>query len=361
MTPCLYLHQILSCRHRPLGRLAELYSRLLHGADLSPSDELISLILLSAAQRKTRQEHIRKAIDAHREQKARQQQHQQPQLGLDSHSCGKADPPPPSHAAQHGSHADLTEQVNDSAYMSDDSSRHSKSSSLQSISPDKPANPGDSQQDALSQTLSTIHTPNAADDCDLLGKHSQQQRQDQRQAAGLHNRPDNHVTDTPRQSSKQASKTGQHQQQQQKRQTTSKPHEDATIRMLEHLKVMEEGRDINTAQGNAQEGNEQGGNRKSEADGGGDENACGGMSTTDRKSSRRHLNQDHFFHRDFMLAPSAFASEYDPDTAPDELADIYTGVSSSVHHVASALFGHMHGKWLYLRNSIIHGASTLYT
>ena len=352
---------ILSCRHRPLGRLAELYSRLLHGADLSPSDEFISLILLSAAQRKTRQEHIRKAIDAHREQKARQQQHHQPQLGLDSRSCGKADPPPPSHAAQqqHGSHADLTEQVNDSAYMSDDSSGHSKSGSLQSISPDKPANPGDSQHEALSQTLSTIHTPNAADDCDLLGKHSQPQRHDQRQADGLHNRPDGHVTGTPIQSSKQASKTGQHQQQQQqKKQTMSKP-QDAAIRMLAHLKAMEEGRDMNTSQGNVQEGDQQGGDRKSEADGGGDENACGGMSTTDRKSSRRHLNQDHFFHRDFMLAPSAFASEYDPDTAPDELADIYTGVSSSVHHVARAVFDHMHGKCLYLRNSIIHGASTL--
>jgi len=33
---------------------------LLHGADLSPSDEFVSLILLSAAQRKSRQEHIRR-------------------------------------------------------------------------------------------------------------------------------------------------------------------------------------------------------------------------------------------------------------------------------------------------------------
>ncbi len=48
------------CRRRPLGRLAELYSRLLHGADLSPSDEFVSLILLSAAQRKSWQEHIRR-------------------------------------------------------------------------------------------------------------------------------------------------------------------------------------------------------------------------------------------------------------------------------------------------------------
>ena len=37
MTSRLCLQHVLSCRHRPLGRLAELYSRLLHGADLSPS------------------------------------------------------------------------------------------------------------------------------------------------------------------------------------------------------------------------------------------------------------------------------------------------------------------------------------
>ena len=55
-----------------------------------------------------------------------------------------------------------------------------------------------------------------------------------------------------------------------------------------------------------------------------------------RKSTRRHLNQDHFFHRDFMLAPSAFANEVDPDTAPDELADIYTGKLSflQLQHIA---------------------------
>lgn len=58
------------CRQRPLGQLAELYSRLLHGADLSPSDEFISLILLSAAQRKSRQAHVRSAIELHKEQKA---------------------------------------------------------------------------------------------------------------------------------------------------------------------------------------------------------------------------------------------------------------------------------------------------
>ena len=37
------------------------------------------------------------------------------------------------------------------------------------------------------------------------------------------------------------------------------------------------------------------------------------------------LNGDEAFNQDGMLTPSSFACECDPETAPDELADIYTG------------------------------------
>ena len=317
-----------------MGRLAELYSRLLHGADLSPSDEFISLILLSAAQRKTRQEHIRKAIDAHRKQQ--QAQHQQPQLQENLHSCGRADPPPPSHGAaqqQHHNEGDLHGQVNDSAYMSDDSSGRGKSSSLQSISPDKPESDGSSPQQAVDETLSAIQTPNAADDCDLLGKHSQGQKGAQishQTGSGTHQRggghANDHVVDVGRQNSTPAT-SSQHEQPQE--QHMSEPQEDAALRMMRHLKAMEEGKGM----GASQQGRPQDQGHHPQ-DQGHQKIARGSLSEpagqhelsfTERKSSRRHLNQDHFFHRDFMLAPSAFASEYDPDTAPDELADIYTG------------------------------------
>lgn len=358
------------CRHRPLGRLAELYSRLLHGADLSPSDEFISLILLSAAQRKTRQEHIRKAIDAHRYQKS-QEQKQLPQLQQEHHSCR----PSQSAAQQHGSDMNLNGPVNDSAYMSDDSSGRHKSGSLQSHSPDQLADGNDThqhthqqalnaQQQVLNKTLSSISTPNAADDMDMLGRRCQPSGQNQIQAPGqeglqpaseMHHVGSVDVPMRVAENSRAREMHDQqrhhdehehmHQHQQPRGHSRSELQDDAAVRMIKHLKSMEEGLNCNSPKGKEHQRGHKGSHGLAEQ---GSRNGLSvngntreGLSFRDRKSSRRHLNQDHFFHRDFMLAPSAFASEYDPDMAPDELADIYTGQAlSQMLHCSSCICKH---------------------
>ena len=58
-----------ACRERPLERLADLYTGLLHGADLSPSDEAVSVILLSAMQRKWRNALVKKRLEDWRRSK----------------------------------------------------------------------------------------------------------------------------------------------------------------------------------------------------------------------------------------------------------------------------------------------------
>ncbi len=60
-----------ACRERPLERLADLYTGLLHGADLSPSDEAVSVILLSALQRKWRNALVKKRLEEWRRSKVR--------------------------------------------------------------------------------------------------------------------------------------------------------------------------------------------------------------------------------------------------------------------------------------------------
>ena len=59
------------CRERPLERLADLYTGLLHGADLSPSDEAVSVVLLSAMQRKWRNALVKKRLEEWRRSKVR--------------------------------------------------------------------------------------------------------------------------------------------------------------------------------------------------------------------------------------------------------------------------------------------------
>ena len=60
-----------TCRERPLERLADLYTGLLHGADLSPSDEAVSVVLLSAMQRKWRNALVKKRLEEWRRSKVR--------------------------------------------------------------------------------------------------------------------------------------------------------------------------------------------------------------------------------------------------------------------------------------------------
>lgn len=54
-----------------MERLADLYTGLLHGADLSPSDEAVSVILLSALQRKWRNALVKKRLEEWRRSKVR--------------------------------------------------------------------------------------------------------------------------------------------------------------------------------------------------------------------------------------------------------------------------------------------------
>ena len=52
----------LSHRDKPLDRLRQLYNILLKGADLTPSDTLVALVLLGAEQATVRHHHIRVAL-----------------------------------------------------------------------------------------------------------------------------------------------------------------------------------------------------------------------------------------------------------------------------------------------------------
>ncbi|KAL0022813.1 hypothetical protein WJX79_000883 [Trebouxia sp. C0005] len=221
-------------RHRPLGRLAELYSRLLHGADLSPSDEFVSLVLLSAAQRKSRQEHIRSALSKYRQEtSAAQQEANKPYEEIN----GKAPPPPPSN--------------DPSQHPSQSQEPHARKSHSHRSSRSHP------------QTQSKAESQDQRVDCN------------------------GEAHSTHLEYAKEAD--------------------------TQDLKDMEEGT--------------QGTDDQMEQKMNGERNP--GMQHG-RMSSRRKLNQDEFFRKDFMLAPSSYACEYEPNIAPDKLADIYTGYKERV-------------------------------
>ena len=345
--------------------MAELYSRLLHGADLSPSDEFVSLILLSAAQRKSRQAHVRNAIKLHRQQTASARQHAD--TAGSSHEDGRAPPPPPSHGpsrspsrspsksgprqalshshgrlpqeaqsldqmgpsfsqgkrstveAEHtGLREGLVKKLSPDGRLRSESEAESEtggtaatqssqrrekhsnqSSAVRSSSLEKSdSNIGEEMQD----TLSRIHTPNAADD-------TQGPAQSQAPSLDAQQDRDSHVVDMPAEDHEalppQCSASSVHGDAQVKRRSQPASSKKASV---QDLKDMEEGgtsTDTQTEQ------------KKS--------GAVSAQEHLSRMSSRRKLNQDEFFKRDFMLAPSSFACEYDPDVAPDKLADVYTG------------------------------------
>ena len=358
-------------RRRPLGRLAELYSRLLHGADLSPSDEFISLILLSAAQRKSRQAHVCNAIKLHRQQTASAKQHAG-KTGS-GHEDGRAPPPPPSHgpsrhpSQSHGQMAQTARSLNQmgrspsqgkgftmeveqtglpeaSAERPPSDARHRSHSGSESGTDGRPASPRSaemldqrsSQSSAvhnsslersdssigkeMQDTLSRIHTPNAPDD-------TQGPTQSPVQSPDSQQDRDSHVIDMPAEDHEslppQCSASSVHGDApaggKVKRRSQPASSKKADV---QDLKDMEEGGSCTDSQTQQKK------------------NKSGVDSTQvpqSRMSSRRKLNQDEFFKRDFMLAPSSFACEYAPDVAPDKLADIYTGqcirgLSSACEH-----------------------------
>lgn len=320
------------CRRRPLGRLAELYSRLLHGADLSPSDEFISLILLSAAQRKSRQTHIRNALKLHRKQAAAaKQEADKADRGQED---GKAPPPPPSHdPSRHPSQS----APPTSAQMVDSRTAESPVERLDSDA--QPRSYSESQSEAelrsamqehaesqdlhssrggavhssvversdsdigeeMQDTLNMIHTPNAAD-----GPHpSESPHQSSTGAepaasqAASQQDEDSHVIDMPGHESLPAQCSA------------SSVHGDAPA----GGKVKRRSQPASSKKADVQD-------LKDMEEGGPDTH---NQTADSRKTSRRRLNQDEFFKHDFMLAPSSYATEYEPDVAPDKLADIYTG------------------------------------
>lgn len=305
------------CRRRPLGRLAELYSRLLHGADLSPSDEFISLILLSAAQRKSRQAHVRNAIKLYKQQTPAAQQHTD-KAGLGHEGgIGRAPPPPPSHdPSRHPSQSDRhntpeprlrheSESVESQAAADSPGQDNNQGGAVHPSDLDRSESDlGEEMQD----TLSRIHTPSAVED-------TQGPAQSQSQSPDAQQDTDSHVIDMPAEGHDslppQCSASSVHGDSPAggkiKRRSQPASSKKADV---QDLKDMEEGGNSTDAQ------TEQ---KKSGVD--------STQAQHSRMSSRRNLNQNEFFKRDFMLAPSSFASEYDPDIAPDKLADIYTGQS----------------------------------
>lgn len=312
------------CRRRPLGRLAELYSRLLHGADLSPSDEFISLILLSAAQRKSRQAHVRNAIKLYKQQTPIAQQHTD-KAGIGHEGgIGRAPPPPPSHdpsrhPSQSGQHTaprstlhHESESEVDSQADADYPGQHSNQGGA--VHPSELDRSESDLGEEMQDTLSTIHTPSAVED-------TQGPAQSQRQSPDAQQDRESHVIDMPAEghdplppqcsasSVHGDSPAGGKSQTAGKVKRRSQPASSKKVD-VQDLEDMEEGGKGTDAQ---------------------TEQKRSGVDSTQaqhsRTSSRRSLNQDEFFERDFMLAPSSFASEYDPDIAPDKLADIYTGQS----------------------------------
>ena len=347
-----------------MGRLAELYSRLLHGADLSPSDEFVSLILLSAAQRQSRQAHVRNALKLYKQQTAAAQQKADT---VDAGDAGRAPPPPPSHdpskhpsqSEQHVAHSLSHEQTTQSKpqvvhnrYNADQGSSQGSKSEVSSRSvhqtngqsqcglrsdasigsqsvteghaaPDSLVGKsaehsahlqkaGSSKRLEMEDTLSRIHTPNAADDRGLTGSPepsplpSRTGSQSAEQRGG-----DSHVIDIPHEGNQalppQCSASLVHGPAGGKVKRRSQPASSKKAD-VQDLKNMEEGNTGTDSQTDTTTNAE-----------------AGKQMHHSRKSSRRHLNQDEFFERDFMLAPSSYACEYDPDVAPDKLADIYTG------------------------------------
>ena len=161
----------------------------------------------------------------------------------------------------------------------------------------------------MQDTLSRIHTPNAVD-VDQAPSQSQEQSPDAQQDKDK----DSHVIDMPAESHESLPPQC----------SASSVHGD--VPADGKVKRRRQPASSKKAEGQDLKDMEEGG---SGADNQADEKKTTGVGGTQaqqsRKSSRRKLNQDEFFKRDFMLAPSSFACEYDPDVAPDKLADIYTG------------------------------------
>ncbi len=178
----------------------------------------------------------------------------------------------------------------------------------------------------MADTLSTIHTPNAADDRGLTGSPEQSSHQSPNQSSTVSsaaspeaspekvsNHRDSHVIDMP--SDRQhalpppsCSASSVHGASPAPAKSSRQP-ASAKKADIQDLKNMEEG--------------SHGADNQKEQKMNGERDP--GMQHS-RMSSRRKLNQDEFFRKDFMLAPSSYACEYEPDIAPDKLADIYTGV-----------------------------------
>lgn len=302
------------CRRRPLGRLAELYSRLLHGADLSPSDEFISLILLSAAQRKSRQAHVRNAIKLYKQQTPAAQQHiDKAGLGHEG-GIGRAPPPPPSHGpsqhpSQSGQHSAPEARLHHETQggsQADAGLPGLHSNQGGAVNPSDLDRSESDLGEEMQDTLSRIHTPSAVED-------TQGPAQSQRQSPDAQQDRESHVIDMPDGGHEslplQSSASSVHGASPAGGKVTRRSQPASSKKAdVQDLKDMEEGGNSTDAQ------TEQ---KKSRVD--------STQAQHSRMSSRRNLNQNEFFKRDFMLAPSSFASEYDPDIAPDKLADIYTG------------------------------------
>lgn len=322
------------CRRRPLGRLAELYSRLLHGADLSPSDEFISLILLSAAQRKSRQAHVRNALKLYKKQAAAAKQ----QAEERGNGCedGRAPPPPPSHNPSRHSSRHSSQSAPSAGTQVD--AQRAESPAQRPDSDAQPRSHSESQSEAelrsamqkhaelqdlhsscggavhssiversdsdaddeMQDTLNMIHTPNAADGPHQSESPDQSSTGAASQTASQQDE-DSHVIDMP---------AGEHDSLPPQC-SASSVHGDAPA----GGKVKRPSQPASSKKANVQD-------LKDMEEGGAETHA---QTADGRMTSRRRLNQDEFFKRDFMLAPSSYATECEPDVAPDKLADIYTG------------------------------------
>lgn len=203
------------------------------------------------------------------------------------------------HRSECESRSDGRPATQRSANLQEQHRNHSdavRSSSLESSG----SNIGEEMQD----TLSRIHTPNAAD-------HTQGHTQSQEHSSDAQQDRDRHVIDMPAEDHEslpaQCSASSVHGDSpaggKVKRRSQPASSKKADV---QDLKDMEEG---STRTDTQTEQKESGVDPQHQS----------------RMSSRQKLNQDEFFKRDFMLAPSSFACEYAPDVAPDKLADIYTG------------------------------------
>jgi len=238
---------------------------------------------------------------------------------------GKAPPPPPSNdPSQHPSQShgpNARKSHNQHTSHSHPQIQSESKSQNQHVDRNGEAHSTDLERaeegmgDEMADTLSRIHTPNAADDRGLTASPEQSSAAlPEASPEKVSNHRDSHVIDMPsdRQhalpppSCSASSVHGASAPAKSSRQPASSKKADT-----QDLKNMEEGSHGTDNQ------TEQKMNGEREP----------GMQHS-RMSSRRKLNQDEFFRKDFMLAPSSYACEYEPDIAPDKLADIYTGV----HH-----------------------------